>query len=156
MARLIAVLLLVVMLAPALFSASPSADAEKLWFLEQSYWKYVQANDLEKYRSLWNPNFLGWPSVSPEPLGKDHITDWIVAHTEKGETLKSYDLERLTTRVTRNVATTTYRVRVTWADKTGTAVQPQTTRIIHTWVRQEDGTWQIISGMSAPTNAAGH
>jgi ketosteroid isomerase-like protein len=153
MSRMIRLILAVFLLTPALFSAPPSADAEKVWSLEKDYWRYVQSNDLQKYRTLWHSDFLGWPSVSPVPLRKDHITEWITAHTSKGETLKSYDLERLTTQVTGNFATITYRVRLTWADKNGPG-QPSTTRIIHTWLRTNDG-WQIISGMSAPTNAEG-
>ena len=155
MTRIIHCLLIGVLLAVKLFATPPSAEADKLWSLEKAYWEYVQANDLQKYRSLWHTDFLGWPSVSPEPLRKDHITDWITAHTSKGETLKSYDLERLTTQVTGDIATTSYRVRITWADNTG-AGQSSTVRVIHTWVRKRGGAWQIISGMSAPTNAEGH
>jgi ketosteroid isomerase-like protein len=125
-----------------------------VWSLEKAYWDYVKSNDLEKYRSLWHEDFLGWPSVSPEPLRKDHITDWITFRTSQGETLKSYDLERLTAQVTGDVATVTYRVRYTFADKNG-AGQPSQVRIIHTWLRSREGKWQIISGMSAPTNAEG-
>ncbi len=154
MAKLLHCTVIVVLLT-AMLAETPSADTEKLWSLEKAYWQYVQSNDLEQYRSLWHPDFLGWPSVSPEPLRKDHITDWITAHTSKGETLNSYDLERLTTQATGDVATTTYRVRITWANKAG-AEQHSIVRIIHTWVRKPGGNWQIISGMSAPTNAEGH
>jgi ketosteroid isomerase-like protein len=155
MTRIVHLSLVIVLLAPALFAAPPSADADKVWLLEKAYWQYVQAKDLQKYRTLWHTNFLGWPSVSPEPLRKDHITDWITARTSKGESLKSYDLERLITQLTGNLATVTYRVRLTWADKSG-ADQSSTVRIIHTWVRNAGSNWQIISGMSAPTDAAGH
>jgi len=144
-----------VLLTPVLSAASPSADSEQVWSLEKDYWKYVQSNDLQRYLALWHADFLGWPSISPEPLRKDHITDWIAAHTSKGETLKSYDLERLTIQVTDNFATVTYRARLTWADKNGPG-QPATIRIIHTWLRGAGGTWQIVSGMSAPPNAEGH
>ena len=146
---------MLVLLTVTLAARTPDVDADKLWSLEKAYWQYVQANDLEHYRSLWHPDFLGWPSVSPEPLRHDHITDWIAAHTRKGETLKSYVLERLTIQVTGDIATTSYRVRSTWADKAGVG-QPSTVRIIHTWTRKPGGAWQIISGMSAPTNAEGH
>lgn len=139
-----------------LLSAACSAqDADKLWSLEQAYWQYVQANDLDAYRSLWHPNFLGWPYVSPEPARKAQITDWMTAHTSKGETFKLNELERLVTQVTGDTATTTYRVRATWVDKNGKG-QPVTIRVIHTWLREPGGKWQIISGMSAPTNAEGH
>ena len=135
MPRIGLTILIGVLLTATLYATPLSSDADKLWSLEKTYWEYVQANDLQKYRSLWHTDFLGWPSVSPEPLRKDHITDWITAHTSKGETLKSYDLERLTTQVTGDIATTTYRVRITWADKAG-AGNPTTVRVIHTWVRK--------------------
>jgi ketosteroid isomerase-like protein len=155
MTRIVRCIIIVVLLAPALFAALPSADEEKVWSLEKAYWEYVKGNDLQTYRTLWHADFLGWPNMNPEPVRKDHITDWITTHTSKGQTVKSYDLERLTTQVTDNLATVTYRVRLTWADKNG-AGKPATLRIIHTWLRTASGTWQIISGMSAPTNAEGH
>jgi ketosteroid isomerase-like protein len=150
---LLSVLLLLCAM-PAL-TQQQSADGEKVWWLEETYWRDVKANDLDHYRSLWHPNFLGWPSVSPEPLRKAQITKWITDHNSKGESLKSYELERLILQQTNALVTTTYRVRLVWADKNG-AGSPQTTRIIHTWVKGSHGQWQIISGMSAPTNADGH
>ena len=155
MTRIVRTTIIVALLSPALFALPASAEGEKIWSLEKAYWEYVQANDLQDYRTLWHADFLGWPSVSPEPLRKEHITDWITAHTSKDEALKSYNLERLTTQVTGNFATVTYRVCLTWADKNG-AGRPATFRIIHTWLHTADGTWQIISGMSAPTNTEGH
>ena len=138
-----------------LLSASCFAQvADQLWSQEQAYWKYVQTNNLEAYRSLWHPDFLGWPSVSPEPLRKSQITDWITAHTGKGETFQLDGLERLVIQTVGNNATVTYRVRAAWLDKNGVG-QPMTIRIIHTWLRDTSGKWQIISGMSAPTNPEG-
>jgi len=40
--------------------------------------------DLAAYSTLWHERFLDWPSVSPVPVHKDHITDWITAQTSKG------------------------------------------------------------------------
>jgi len=155
MSRIVPCTLILVSLTAPLFAAPPSADTMKLWALEKDYWEYVKADNLQKYLTLWHADFLGWPYISPDPLRKDHITDWITAHTSKGESLKSYDLEPLITQVTGDVATTTYRVRLVWSGPAG-AGQPATIRVIHTWVRNPGGTWQIISGMSAPTNAEGH
>jgi len=154
-ARPALVVVVAVLLASSLFAGQRSADEKQVWSLEQSYWQYVQANDLERYRTLWHPDFLGWPLSNPEPARKDHITDWIGVYTSKGDTLKSYELERLTAQVTDNVATVTYRIHLNWLDKNGVA-QPGTLRIIHTWLRSAGGTWQIISGMSSATNAVGH
>jgi hypothetical protein len=69
----------------------------------------VKANDFQTYRTLWHADFLGWPTMNPEPARKDHITDRITTHTSKGETVKSCDLERLTTQVTDNLAIVTQR-----------------------------------------------
>ena len=67
-----------------IIQAQGSADEQALWKLEQNYWRYVQENDLAAYATLWHERFLGWPSVSPVPVHKDHITDWITAQTSKG------------------------------------------------------------------------
>jgi ketosteroid isomerase-like protein len=147
--------IVVILLTPVLLGAQRSADEKEVWSLEDAYWQYVKANDLERYRTLWHADFLGWPINSPEPVGKEKITEFITAHTSKGESLKSYDLERLKAQVTDKYATVTYRVRFTWTDKNGTD-KPGSLRIIHTWLHDAGGKWQIISGMGAPTDAEGH
>jgi ketosteroid isomerase-like protein len=150
-----AIVVVVIALASVLFAAQRSADEKEVWSLEDAYWQYVKANDFERYRTLWHADFLGWPYSSPEPTGKDQITEWVTAHTSKGETLKSYEVERLRAQVTGNYATVTYRARLIWTDKNGTD-KPGSLRIIHTWLHDAGGKWQIISGMGAPTNAEGH
>src|ERR1700751_725128 len=115
-----AIVLVVIALASVLFAGQPSAHEKEVWSLEDAYWQYVKANDFERYRTLWHADFLGWPINSPQPVGKEKITEFITAHTSKGESLKSYDLESLKAQVTDNYATVTYRVRFTWTDKNGT------------------------------------
>jgi ketosteroid isomerase-like protein len=142
--------------ASKLLAAPVSADSDKLWALEKAYWHYVQTDDLNSYRSLWHANFLGWPYISPEPLGKEHITDWIAAFKKNGDAVNSYDLEQLSVQVTDgNLATTTYRIHVKWLNKSG-AERTVVSRIIHTWLRTPAGSWQIISGMSALANSEEH
>lgn len=155
MIRIACPFVVVFLLCSALSGGQGFPAEREVWSLEENYWKYVQANDLEHYRTLWDDNFLGWPWTSPEPARKAQITNWITAHTSKGETLKSYNLERLVVQVTDNLATAAYRIRMTWVDKSG-AEQPGSLRIIHTLHRNAGGSWQIISGMSAPTNAESH
>jgi len=147
--------IVVIALASVLCAAQRSADEKEVWSLEDAYWQYVKANDLERYRALLHADFLGWPYSSPEPAGKEQITEWITAHTSKGETLRSYELEYLKAQVTGKYATVTYRVRLTWTDKNRTD-KPGSLRIIHTWLHDAGGKWQIISGMGAPTDAKGH
>ena len=134
------------------FDEEQSADERAVWNLEQAYWKYVQAGDLESYRNLWHPNFVGWPNSSATPKRKDHITDWIADYTKKGLKLKSYNLEPAGSQATENVVVTHYWITDRWVDKDGHG-EGETSRITHTWIRTPGG-WQIIGGMSAPVTVA--
>ncbi|MBS0379476.1 MAG: nuclear transport factor 2 family protein [Proteobacteria bacterium] len=154
MSRLSLSLTALLLAAPA-FGAGPSASEQAVWSLEDSYWHYVRDNDLEHYRTLWHRDFLGWPLSSPEPVHKEHITDWIALHTGAGEALKSYELERLAAQENGACVTVAYRVRMVWAAKDGSE-KPGALRVIHSWMRQPGGQWQIISGMAAPPDARGH
>jgi len=129
-------------------NTQPSPDEQAVWKLEHSYWEYVKAADLDGYRTLWHPNFLGWPYVSSEPARKDHITDWITANTSKGTHLQSYSLKPAASQATGDLVVVHYWITPTWVDKDGKA-ESQTLRITHTWIRVGKG-WQIISGMSSP------
>ena len=126
-------------------------DEAQVWGLEKAYWEYVKANDLDQYRALWHENFVGWPFVSPEPLRKGHITDWITANTSKGIRLQSYSIEQRAIQVTGDVAMDYYRIKAVWANSTGAEVKTDRMRITHTWIRTY-GTWQIIGGMSSPVD----
>ena len=136
------------------FAQNPVNDETQVWQLEKAYWEYVKANDLEKYRALWHDNFVGWPFISPAPVRKDHITDWITSNTSKGISLQSYSIEQLAIEVTGDLAMDYYRIKATWEDNTGAEVKTDRIRITHTWIRTH-GTWQIIGGMSSPVNATG-
>jgi ketosteroid isomerase-like protein len=138
----------------AAFAEGSDKEQAQIWNLEKAYWEYVKADDLDKYRALWHENFLGWPFVSPAPVRKDRITDWITANTSKSITLQSYSIEQLAIQVTGDLAMNYYRINATWANSTGAEVRTDRLRITHTWTRT-DGTWQIIGGMSSPVNANG-
>jgi ketosteroid isomerase-like protein len=145
---------LLVALATTVFGQDSTKNESQVWQLEKAYWEYVKANDLEKYRGLWRENFVGWPFVSPTPVRKDHITDWITANTSKGISLQSYSIEQLAIQVTGDIAANYYRINATWANGTGAELRTDRFRITHTWIRTHD-TWQIIAGMSSPVDATG-
>ena len=146
-------LLFALICAPPLI-ASEASNETRIWDLERAYWEYVKANDLEKYRALWHENFLGWPYVSSAPTGKDHVTDWITANTSNGVKLQSYSIEQLAIRVTGDIAINHYRIKANWTTSETAKVRTDALRITHTWIRNH-GTWQILSGMSAPVNEKG-
>jgi ketosteroid isomerase-like protein len=145
-------LIVVITATATAFSQDAAKNEAQVWQLEKAYWEYVKANDLEKYRALWDEAFVGWPFVSSVPVGKDHITDWITANTSKGITLQSYSIEQLAIHVTGEIAINYYRIRANWANEKGADARTDALRIMHTWSRT-GATWQIIGGMSAPLNA---
>jgi len=145
---------LIVAVTAAAFAGGSDKEQAQIWNLEKAYWEYVKTNDLEKYRALWHENFVGWPFVSPAPVRKDHITDWITANTSKSVTLQAYSIEQLAIQVTGDLAMDYYRIKATWANSTGAEVKTDRIRITHTWIRTA-GTWQIIGGMSSPVDATG-
>jgi len=136
-------------------TASPARTEAQIWSLEKAYWDYVKANDLQKYRALWHDDFIGWPFLNSAPVRKDHITDWITDSTSKGLKLQLYSIEQLAVRVTGDIAIDHYRLKANWAkSETGEVARTDAMRITHTWIRT-GGTWQILGGMSAPTNGDG-
>jgi hypothetical protein len=139
---------------PCLEVTGPSTDVETVWKLERTYWEYVQALDLEAYRGLWHPDFLGWPYVSPAPVQKQNITDWITDYTTKGMHLSSFDIRRAESRQNGSSIVTFYTITAKWVDTEGRG-ELSTSRITHTWVKVGN-MWQIISGMSAAVDGSVH
>jgi len=148
------IILIAVLLATSASVNAASNDEAQIWNLEKAYWEFVKANDLEKYRALWHNDFLGWPSFSPEPLGKDHITDWITSNTSQGLQFESSPIEQTGIQVTGDVALSYYRITINWSNNAGSEKTTSKIRITHTWLRTRD-TWVILGGMSSPVNEHG-
>jgi ketosteroid isomerase-like protein len=125
-----------------------SKTEKKIWELERSYWRYVEANDLSAYAKLWHQDFLGWPSVSAVPVHKDHITEWITSQTSKGLIFKTDEFEPAAIQVTGDVATVYYWITARWLDKDGNG-KAYSLRVTHAWLKTGDD-WQILGGMSMP------
>src|ERR1051326_9195180 len=136
------------------FAQDTAKDEQNIWNLEKAYWEYVKASDLENYRALWHEDFVGWPSISAQPVHKDSITDWITSNTSKGVKLQSYSIEQLALKVTGDVAVDHYRIKMNWSASEASPARTDILRISHTWIRTYD-TWQILGGMSAPVNGQG-
>jgi hypothetical protein len=130
-------------------NAGLMADNENaVWKLENAYWEYVKALDMDHYKALWHEDFVGWPYSNSQPARKDHITDWIRAHTDKGATLAWFELKPAESQATENLVVTDYWLTSLWTDKAEHG-EPFTQRITHTWIKTANG-WLIIGGMSAP------
>jgi len=123
---------------------------DQVWKMEEAYWNYVKAYDLESYRTLWHKDFVGWPGFSPEPVSKSNISDWIPALF--ADSTKSFDYQLKRTAVSsygEDIVITFYAVGLYFIDlKSGEKKQDNWHRITHTWKRYGDS-WFIIGGMSA-------
>jgi len=144
-------LLLLSLMLPALCLADDlTSDEFAVWQLEETYWKYVKAGDLEAYRTLWDENFVGWPDWAEHPQGKAVIGDWIPPLHADPERLYDYRLQKEAVRAFGDSVATHYLVWDIWRDASTEAILEEEGpfRITHTWQRRGDS-WQIITGMSA-------
>jgi hypothetical protein len=125
-------------------------DVLAVWQLEEAYWEYVKANDLEGYRTLWDERFVGWPGFSDSPVGKAEIADWIVPLHANPTERYDYELTRKAVKAFGDVVVAHYLVRDFFRDAVSGEVirELDTYRITHTWQRRSN-TWQIITGMSS-------
>jgi catechol 2,3-dioxygenase-like lactoylglutathione lyase family enzyme/ketosteroid isomerase-like protein len=128
-------------------SASVEQTKNEVWQLEENYWKYVKTNDLKSYLTLWDENFIGYPSTNI--IGnKDHITDWIadMYKNNKGMTF-NYELTRKAENVFGDIVMVFYDATQIWTNDKN-EVKKNTYKLTHTWRKTGNG-WLIIGGMGA-------
>lgn len=135
-----------------LLTAQDSAKIKQIknevWQLEENYWKYVKANDLKSYLTLWDDNFIGYPSTNI--IGnKAHITDWIadMYKTNTGKTF-NYELTRKVENVFGDIVIVLYDATQIWTNEKNELVEKITFKLTHTWRKTSIG-WLIIGGMGA-------
>ena len=142
--------LLIVSVAMA-FSATAGepTEAEKgVWQLEEDYWRYVQAGDVDSYVKLWHEDFIGWPCFSSSPSDKSGIDNW-VREIRDNRWKFSYTLRPLTARTFGDVVVVHYAAEYVYDYGDGTKSGAGLWRkFTHTWKKIGDR-WQIITGMCA-------
>jgi len=119
-------------------------DAEHLWHLEETYIKAHVEADHQTILSLWDEDFLGWPSRLQKPSGKDGGAEYLAKFFPNPMQLTPR-LERLGVRLEGNVAILFYRLHWGGDDGNG-SITTATTRLTHTWVRR-GSEWFILGGM---------
>ena len=130
------------------YSAAPTDQLikDEVWQLEENYWKYVKANDLRSYLTLWDDNFIGYPTNN-NITGKEHITDWITDMYKDKSRKFDYELTRKVENVFGDIVIVLYDVTQIWTiDKNEVEKIPG--KITHTWKKTDKG-WLIIGGMGA-------
>ena len=130
---------------PVLASAQ-SRGVSEVWALEDDYWRFVKAGDIESYVKLWHEKFIGWPCDKERPLRKSSIGDWVREVRDKKLTV-DVALTREGAQDFGDVVVVHYRfTRVNTYPDGRVEGRGRESKITHTWKRV-GGTWQIISGM---------
>jgi len=129
----------------------PSAAVQAVWDMEDAYWRYVQAGDVDRYLTLWHDDFIGWPCAwgALHPVGKASIGSWV--ERIRDEKLKlTYRIQREAGQDFGAVVAVHYSTPMTYEYPDGRVTgKDQLYKFTHTWLWDGTG-WQIISGMCAP------
>jgi hypothetical protein len=65
--------------------AAQNRSMAEVWALEDDYWRYVKAGDVESYVKLWHEQFIGWPCDQDHPKRKAAIGDWVRGEGQKDQ-----------------------------------------------------------------------
>jgi ketosteroid isomerase-like protein len=118
---------------------------EKIWILEENYFSNLYKANYKGVLALVDDEFLGWPSVLTQPIGKDESAHFMKKLVPKPVECK-LRIERAGIRVWGDVALTHYTIHVNYTDTTG-VMKTQSSRITHTWKKEADS-WKLVGGMS--------
>ncbi len=118
----------------------------EVWQLEKNYWQYVKDKDFKNYLSLWDDNFIGYPSTN-KVGDKAHITDWITDMYKDHNGMFNYELTQKVVNVFDNIVFVAYDVAYTFTNDKN-EVTKLAFKITHTW-KKSANSWLIIGGMGA-------
>ena len=142
--------------APAADEASPAASERvaQVWQREAEYWRYVAAGDVERYVTLWDERFIGWPCGQPHPLRKANIGDWVRKVRDEHIRVDAH-LTPEGAQDFDDVVVVHYRfTRVDTYPDGRVEGQRVERKITHTWMKVGDD-WLIIGGMCGGLADAG-
>jgi ketosteroid isomerase-like protein len=127
-------------------AAREPAAIASVWSLEEAYWRYVKAGDVESYVKLWHDDFIGWPCGQEHPKRKASIGDWVKEVRDKRISVE-YELTREGDAQFGDVVVVHYSfTRVDTYPDGHVDGRGKRSKITHTW-KQVGDSWQIIGGM---------
>lgn len=125
--------------------AEPDGVEEEIWALEEAYFTNLYAADYDAVLAITHRRFLAWPRAAAQPIDKEGSARFMRQLVSKPASC-TVRIEREGIRVLGDVVLTQYTVNVNFSD-TDAAAKTQSSRITHTWVRENDR-WQLLGGMS--------
>ena len=124
------------------------AQEDVVWEMEEAYWRYVKAGEVDKYISLWHEDFVGWPCSTLQPSRKANIGGWVREIRDKGIKV-TYELRREAVQYFGEVAVVHYATPLVYEYPDGKITgEGELLKFTHTWMKVK-GQWQIIGGMCA-------
>jgi hypothetical protein len=54
-----------------------TGEERAVWQLEEDYWRFVSAGNVDSYVKLWHDDFIGWPCFEWTPARKGDIGKWV-------------------------------------------------------------------------------
>lgn len=140
------ILLCIAVPASAQDPPTDSVAEEEIWALEDAYWRYAGAGDVENYLTLWHDNFVGWFCEASGPSRKATIANWVIAIRDQGQELV-YDLDNKTSQNFDNLVVVYYTTPIEIIFKDGSHLwEGEIFKVTHTWMKV-GGQWKIIGGM---------
>ena len=108
-----------------------------LWELEEEYIKAHKDADHSKILSMWDKNFLGWPSRMENPARKNSGSEYLQKYFSKPMPADTeFQIDKQGIYIENNVAILHYRL----------LLFESSTRLTHTWIKRGDD-WYILGGM---------
>lgn len=56
-----------------------SQAQQEVWEREVAYWEAVEAADVERFMTLWDDRFVGWPASEEEPVSRSDLRGFVEA-----------------------------------------------------------------------------
>jgi ketosteroid isomerase-like protein len=132
--------------ATALVASVAAAEKDDVWKMEEAYWRYVKAGEVDAYISLWHEDFVGWPCSTLQPSRKANIGDWVREIRDKGVKV-TCELHREAVQYFGDVAVVHYSTPLVYEYPDGKITgEGELLKFTHTWMKV-NGQWLIIGGM---------
>ncbi len=139
-------ILSVLFLAVVVSSQRTLAQVDDVWAMEESYWRFAKAGDVDGYLSLWHEDFVGWSCRALQPERKDTIAGWVGVIRDERLDL-NYELHREAIQYFGDLAVVHYKTPIDRSYPDGRILYAgELWKFTHTWMRVGDQ-WQIIGGM---------
>ena len=133
-------------------SLTDSIAEQEVWALEDAYWAYAGAGDVENYLTLWHDDFVGWFCEAPAPSRKANIGNWVRRIRDERQVLV-YELDNKTSQDFENLVVVYYTTPVEIISPDGGHLwQGEVFKVTHTWMKFGDQ-WKIVAGMCGQLGA---